>query len=131
MPKTAPPAEVKVPGISTPFRASAVPDAFDERDLVYQPRLQPLPAELDVRPTDKSQHYVMTQQGSSCTGHAVASMINVVLARNVQLGFAEQVATTSGRRRTSVSARTCSTRWPGGTTSSPATRTRARRCEAP
>jgi hypothetical protein len=99
VPKTAPPAEVKVPGISTPFRASAVPDAFDERDLVYQPRLQPLPAELDVRPTDKSQHYVMTQQGSSCTGHAVASMINVVLARNVQLGFAEQVATTSGRTK--------------------------------
>jgi hypothetical protein len=60
------------------FHANAVPDAFDERDLEYRPQLQPLPPTLDYR---ASNLYVMTQEGSSCTGHAVAAMINNVLAQ--------------------------------------------------
>ena len=57
------------------FVANAVPDVFDGRDLEYRPRLQPLPREIEFRPKD---HYVMSQKGSSCTGHAVAAMINAV-----------------------------------------------------
>lgn len=67
--------------MSTAFRANAAPDAFDARDLDYRPRLQPLPPRADVRPADKADCYVMTQEGSSCTGHAVAAMVNTVLAR--------------------------------------------------
>jgi len=78
VPKSAAPAEIEVPGIPQPFLASAVPDTFDARDLEYRPRLQPLPAELDVRPSEKPRRHVMTQQGNSCTGHAVAAMINNV-----------------------------------------------------
>ena len=88
MPKTAPPGDLKVAGSAKPFRVNAVPDAFDARDLVYQSRLQPLPPELDVRPSDKANFRVMTQEGSSCTGHAVAAMVNNVLAqqkRNVHV----------------------------------------------
>ena len=59
------------------FQANVVPDVFDARDLEYRPRLQPLPRELECRPTD---HFVMSQVGSSCTGHAVAAMANAVLA---------------------------------------------------
>ncbi len=59
------------------FTANAVPDVFDERDLEYRARLQPLPSVLQCRPKDR---YVMSQEGSSCTGHAVAAMINAVLA---------------------------------------------------
>ena len=78
MPKTASPGHVKVPGTKDPFHANAVPDAFDERDLEYRPQLQPLPPTLDYRAPNL---YVMTQEGSSCTGHAVAAMINNVLAQ--------------------------------------------------
>lgn len=88
MPKTAPAGDVRIPGAQKPFRASAVPDAFDARDLEYLPRLQPLPGELDVRPADKANFYIMTQQGNSCTGHAVAAMINTVLARREATGVA-------------------------------------------
>ena len=59
------------------FDANVVADIFDERDLEFRPRLQPLPPELECRPED---HFVMTQVGGSCTGHAVAAMINAVLA---------------------------------------------------
>jgi hypothetical protein len=62
---------------SLPFITNVMPDVFDKRDLEYRPRLQPLPNTLDERP---SEHFVLTQQGGSCTGHAVASMINTVLA---------------------------------------------------
>ena len=53
-----------------------VPDVFDARDLEYRPRLQALPKEVE-RPKDR---YVMTQDGNSCTGHAVAAMVNAILA---------------------------------------------------
>lgn len=75
MPKSQPPGDVKV-GEKT-FIANVMPDVFDERDLPYRPRLQPLPPAVDQRP---DQHFVLTQEGNSCTGHAVAAMINTVLA---------------------------------------------------
>lgn len=75
MPKTLPPGVVKL-GNNT-FKANVVPDVFDARDLDYRPRLQPLPKVLDARPED---HFVLEQAGNSCTGHAVAAMINTVLA---------------------------------------------------
>ncbi len=59
------------------FSANAVPDVFDARDLDYRPRLQVLPGELQCRPRDR---HVLSQQGNSCTGHAVAAMANAVLA---------------------------------------------------
>ena len=79
MPKTQAPTTIQVPGIGTPFTADSVPDVFDERDRIYQPRLAPLLPCVDVRPKDR---YVLTQAGSSCTGHAVASMVNAVLEQN-------------------------------------------------
>lgn len=75
MVKTQDPAELKIaPGhrVST----DAIPDVFDERDLPYIPRLDPLVPVLDQR----RGAYVMRQEGSSCTGHAVATMINTVFA---------------------------------------------------
>jgi hypothetical protein len=79
MAKTVAPGEIHVPQIGT-FTANAQPDPFDERDLDYRPRLQPLPSELDQR-TGSSKRYVMRQAGSSCTGHALAAVINTVLSR--------------------------------------------------
>lgn len=75
MSKTVAPGKVDLPHGS--FEANAVPDVFDARDLEYRPRLQPLPNELECRPTDR---FVMSQVGSSCTGHAVAAMANAVLS---------------------------------------------------
>lgn len=60
------------------FETPAVPDPFDERDLEYVPRLEPLPAVVDQR---AAHHSVLHQEGSSCTGHAVAGLIDTVLAR--------------------------------------------------
>src|SRR4051794_19163671 len=74
--KEAPPGTVRLPHGT--FVANAVPDVFDQRDLEYRPRLQPLPPETEFRPED---HYVMSQEGSSCTGHAVAALINAVQFR--------------------------------------------------
>jgi len=79
MAKTVAPGEITIPQIDT-FAANALPDPFDERDLEYRPRLQPLPVELDQR-TGFSKRYVMRQVGSSCTGHALAAVINTVLSR--------------------------------------------------
>jgi acetyl esterase/lipase len=79
MAKTVTPGEITIPQIDT-FIANALPDPFDERDLEYRPRLQPLPPELDQR-TGFSKRYVMRQVGSSCTGHALAAVINTVLSR--------------------------------------------------
>ena len=75
MPKTTPPGRVELDHDT--FEANVAPDVFDARDLEYRSRLQVLPREVDFRPPDK---YVMTQEGSSCTGHAVAAMVNAVLA---------------------------------------------------
>src|SRR5262245_19494999 len=79
MAKTASPGHVDVPNADR-FIADALPDPFDARDFEYRPRLQPLPTVLDQRagPTER---YVMYQRGSSCTGHALAAVINAVLAR--------------------------------------------------
>jgi Papain family cysteine protease len=77
VPKTVPPGIISIPDVGE-FVANAVPDPFDERDLEYRPRLAPLPASLDQR-TLKGR-YVLRQGGQSCTGHALASVINTVLA---------------------------------------------------
>ncbi len=74
MPKTLPPGTVDVGADA--FVANVVPDVFDARDLEYRPRLQPLAPSLDRRLGDRR---VSMQTASSCTGHAVAAMINAVL----------------------------------------------------
>lgn len=78
MAKTQAPSKIEI-GPNT-FITNALPDPFDERDLKYLPRLSPLPDSLDQRDTTRRKsRYVLTQQGNSCTGHAVASVINTVL----------------------------------------------------
>ena len=79
MAKTLPPGTITLPNVAGAFVANAVPDPFDERDLQYRPRLEPLPAFLDQRSLPQ-QRFVLEQKGSSCTGHAVAATINTVLA---------------------------------------------------
>lgn len=74
MPKTLPPGTIDV-GTGA-FVANVVPDVFDGRDLQYRPRLEPLAPSVDKRLGDRD---VSTQTGNSCTGHAVAAMINAVL----------------------------------------------------
>ncbi|HKF86074.1 MAG TPA: hypothetical protein VKB30_09840 [Candidatus Limnocylindrales bacterium] len=74
MPKTATPGTIEIPGIDT-FAANAMPDPFDARDLVYRPRLDVLPQQVDGR----EGRHVYRQIGQSCTGHAVAALINHVL----------------------------------------------------
>ncbi len=76
MPKTVAPGTIDVPGVDT-FHTNALPDPFDARDLEYRPRLQVLPSDIDQRAA--APHYVYTQSGQSCTGHAVAAVINHVL----------------------------------------------------
>lgn len=80
MAKTVQPGTITIPGIGE-FAANALPDPFDARDLDYRPRLQPLPAVLDQR-QGSTERYVMNQDGNSCTGHALAAVINAVLARS-------------------------------------------------
>jgi hypothetical protein len=80
MPKTVPPNQFTLPTTGEAFIANAIPDAFDARDLEYRPGLAPLPPTLDQRRLQARQ--VLTQQGNSCTGHALASMINTVLAQS-------------------------------------------------
>lgn len=75
MPKTTPPGQVVLDHGT--FAANVVPDVFDARDLDYRSRLQVIDHEVDCRPEDR---YVMEQVGNSCTGHAVAAMVNAVLA---------------------------------------------------
>jgi hypothetical protein len=75
VPKTTPPGKVVLDHGT--FEANAVPDVFDSRDLAYRSRLSVLPKTVDCRPEDR---YVLKQDGSSCTGHAVAAMVNAILA---------------------------------------------------
>ena len=75
MPKTTTPDSVKLPHDT--FEANARPDPFDARDLTYLPRLQVLPKFMDRRANDS--RYVYHQTGQSCTGHALAAVINHVL----------------------------------------------------
>jgi hypothetical protein len=56
------------------IHANALPDPFDELDLRYRPKLQMLPRFLDGR----TGQGVMKQEGESCTGHAVAALIDTV-----------------------------------------------------
>ncbi|HEY7523994.1 MAG TPA: C1 family peptidase [Candidatus Limnocylindrales bacterium] len=74
MPKTNAPSEVTIAGRT--IQTNALPDPFDELDLVYRPRLQVLPHQLDQR----AGQAVLDQTGQSCTGHAVAALINTVLS---------------------------------------------------
>ncbi|WP_102128458.1 hypothetical protein [Deinococcus planocerae] len=82
MPKTVPAGVAEVPGVGL-IHLNAAPDPFDGRDLEYRPRLEPLPPALDQRDGPGERH-VLRQQGNSCTGHAVAAVINTVLARSGQ-----------------------------------------------
>jgi hypothetical protein len=77
MPKAAAVGTVPVPNVATPFIANVPPDPFDARDLMYRPRLQLLDDAVDRR----SNAVVLTQKGNSCTGHAVAAMIDTVFAQ--------------------------------------------------
>jgi hypothetical protein len=81
MPKSVAPDVVTLPSGDS-FVADAVPDPFDQRDLEYRPRLQLLPPMLDRRNADKA-YYVYRQEGNSCTGHAVAAVVNTVLAHAI------------------------------------------------
>lgn len=90
MPKSVLPNQFDIAGRS--FTTNAVPDPFDERDFQYRPRLEPLKPR--IAPPPRSARHVMTQEGNSCTGHALASAINAALAK-----------AGSGRSRSRVSPR--------------------------
>ncbi|HEY0158173.1 MAG TPA: C1 family peptidase [Thermoanaerobaculia bacterium] len=77
---------------NTTFAANVTPDAFDERDLEYRPRLQVLDETFDAR----TGRHVLTQEGNSCTGHAVAAMVNAILGQK-----AKQKAAGTGAERVS------------------------------
>jgi hypothetical protein len=84
MAKTATPGIVELAG-GERFVANAVPDPFDARDLVYRPRLELLAPAIDQRDLDGPYgRYIMRQQGNSCVGHALATVINVVLSGAVR-----------------------------------------------
>ena len=74
MPKTKAPGTIDVPGVDT-FQTNAMPDPFDGRDLLYRPGLSVLPPAVDGR---RGRH-IYQQAGQSCTGHAIAAVINHVL----------------------------------------------------
>jgi hypothetical protein len=61
------------------FRTNVKPDTYDLRDLDYRPTLRPLPPTLRATPSGIA-FRVLTQQGQSCTGHAVAAMVDIVLS---------------------------------------------------
>jgi Papain family cysteine protease len=72
--KTNAPSEVTIAGKT--IKTNALPDPFDELDLQYRPRLKRLPDFMDQR----AGQAVLDQVGESCTGHAVAALIDTVLA---------------------------------------------------
>lgn len=74
MVKTNAPSAVTVAGQT--IKTNALPDPFDELDLLYRPRLRRLPDSMDQR----AGQAVLDQVGESCTGHAVAALIDTVLA---------------------------------------------------
>ena len=65
------------------FTTNAKPDPYDFRDLEYRPVLQPLAPSVHADRQDAA-FQVLTQEGQSCTGHAVAATINTVLTRSAQ-----------------------------------------------
>lgn len=103
MAKTLPPGIVEIPDADTPFVLNAVPDTFDERDLQYRPRLQVLPRAVDNRDADHKAFMVLTQRGNSCTGHAVAGVINTILARQQRQEAPANGGATSENGRVQVS----------------------------
>ena len=122
MAKTQPRGEIEIPGVGT-FAANAVPDPFDARDLEYRPKLEPLPRTVDQRAANVTRR-VMRQDGLSCTGHALAAVIEAVLAQSDGRRNRPRVATAEAPPG---SARTCSTASRAGTTNSPASSTPAPR----
>lgn len=74
MVKTNAPGKVTIAGKK--FDTNALPDQFDGLDLVYRPKLQVLPHQLDQRAGQP----IPDQLGQSCTGHAVAALIDTVLS---------------------------------------------------
>ncbi len=82
MAKTQTPSSIKIVDVGE-FSTNAVPDPFDERDLIYRPRLAPLKARLDQRDDKKKHLFVLHQIGNSCTGHALASLIHIVIRRQI------------------------------------------------
>jgi len=57
-------------------KTNALPDPFDALDLLYRPKLQPLPPTMDQRAGQP----ILDQLGNSCTGHAVAALVDTVLS---------------------------------------------------
>ena len=100
MAKTLFPGTVSLPN-GDRFVANAVPDPFDERDLEYRPRLEPLAAALDQRDIHR---YVMRQEGNSCTGHALATVINTVLGRRAPKHKQKALKSANNRKAQHVSA---------------------------
>jgi hypothetical protein len=80
MPKASAIGSITVPNVANSFVANVPPDVFDSRDLPYRSRLQLLDDAVDRR----LNAYVLTQEGNSCTGHAVATMINTVFAQKAE-----------------------------------------------
>jgi hypothetical protein len=72
--KTNAPSEFQIASLT--IKTNALPDPFDEMDLIYRPKLQPLPHTVDKRAGVP----VLDQTGQSCTGHAVAGLIDTVLS---------------------------------------------------
>jgi hypothetical protein len=97
MPKTTTPATLEVGGHT--FATNAVPDPFDERDLVYRPKLDPLPFEIPVKDPEGS--FVLEQRTKSCTGHALAAVINAVLALSSEDSRSKSSGASGGKRRPS------------------------------
>jgi hypothetical protein len=77
MVKTNTPAQFKLAGRI--IHTNALPDPFDENDLEYRPRLEVLPVRIDQRAGQP----IRAQSGQSCTGHAVAALIDTVLSEPV------------------------------------------------
>ena len=122
MVKTNVPSEFKF-GNNT-IATNALPDPFDALDLQYRPKLQMLPPVLDGRAGK-----VLDQKGQSCTGHAVAALIDTVNSLAARKRAAERPAPTIStiKRQLPVHALRAG---PASTTSSPATPTSGRRFAA-
>ena len=81
MPKSVLPGRIKI--ANDTFSTNAVPDPFDDRDLAYRPKLDPLPPLID--PPEPELRHVLKQTGDSCTGHALAATINASLAKRAKI----------------------------------------------
>ena len=88
MVKTNAPSDVTIAGKT--IKTNALPDPFDELDLLYRPRLQRLPDSMDQR----AGQAVLDQVGQSCTGQAVAALIDTVLAEPPPENGVEFISTT-------------------------------------